>query len=263
MKLSLAGSKPGQKPVLKPGVSLNGIAGKTTANKPVNGSGSISLGGLSAAAKGKGPALKAFEHDDEEEADDATNAGPQAKGKKTGIDPSRIGSSSLSRNLQKTHAQALEIDASVFAYDEVYDGMKAAETAAVEARKSVKEADKPKYVSGLLQAAELRKKDRIRAEDKLIEREREQEGDEFAGKDKFVTQAYKEQQAELRKAEEEERLREGEATRRVSETPWLTLLARQNKKPRSPEGWLPTIRRSLRAKRRYIWQLWRPRAMSL
>lgn len=204
MKLSLAGSKPSQ----KPGVSLNGIAGKANAVKPVNGSGSISLGGLSAAAKGKGPALKAFD-DDGEDDDDAASAGPQTKGKKAGIDPSRIGSSSLSRNLQKTHAQALEIDASVFAYDEVYDGMKAAETAAVEARKSVKEADKPKYVSGLLQAAELRKKDRIRAEDKLIEREREQEGDEFAGKDRFVTQAYKEQQAELRKAEEEERLREG------------------------------------------------------
>lgn len=42
-----------------------------------------------------------------------------------------------------------------------------------------------------------------------MQREREAEGDEFADKDKFVTQAYKDQMAEVRKAEEEERAREG------------------------------------------------------
>lgn len=35
------------------------------------------------------------------------------------------------------------------------------------------------------------------------------EGDEFKDKDAFVTQAYKDQMAEVRKAEEEERLRNG------------------------------------------------------
>ena len=39
--------------------------------------------------------------------------------------------------------------------------------------------------------------------------EDEEEGDEYVGKEAFVTQAYKEQQAEMRKAEEEERQREG------------------------------------------------------
>ena len=43
----------------------------------------------------------------------------------------------------------------------------------------------------------------------MIQREREQEGDEFADKDQFVTQAYKDQMAEVRKAEEEEKKREG------------------------------------------------------
>jgi hypothetical protein len=43
----------------------------------------------------------------------------------------------------------------------------------------------------------------------MIQREREMEGDEFKDKDAFVTQAYKDQMAEVRKAEEEERLRSG------------------------------------------------------
>ena len=44
----------------------------------------------------------------------------------------------------------------------------------------------------------------------MIQREREAEGDEFAGKEQFVTQAYKDQMAAVRKAEEEEKLREGQ-----------------------------------------------------
>ena len=69
---------------------------------------------------------------------------------------------------------------------------------------------KPKYIGNLLNSAATRKLDYIRAEEKLIQREREAEGDEFADKEKFVTQAYKDQMAEVRKAEEEEKQREGE-----------------------------------------------------
>lgn len=43
----------------------------------------------------------------------------------------------------------------------------------------------------------------------MIQREREAEGDEFRDKEAFVTQAYKDQMAEVRKAEEEERRQEG------------------------------------------------------
>lgn len=43
----------------------------------------------------------------------------------------------------------------------------------------------------------------------MIQREREAEGDEFVDKEQFVTQAYKDQMAEVRKAEEEEKKREG------------------------------------------------------
>ena len=43
----------------------------------------------------------------------------------------------------------------------------------------------------------------------MIQRERETEGEEFADKESFVTQAYKDQMAEIRRAEEEEKAREG------------------------------------------------------
>lgn len=68
---------------------------------------------------------------------------------------------------------------------------------------------KPKYISGLLTSAATRRLDHLRAEEKMIQREREAEGDEFRDKDAFVTQAYKDQMAEVRRAEEEERRREG------------------------------------------------------
>lgn len=67
----------------------------------------------------------------------------------------------------------------------------------------------PKYIGGFLAAAATRKLDYLRAEEKLIQREREQEGDEFADKEAFVTQAYKDQMKEVRRAEEEEKRRNG------------------------------------------------------
>jgi coiled-coil domain-containing protein 55 len=61
----------------------------------------------------------------------------------------------------------------------------------------------------LLASAEIRKRDYLVSQERKYKKEREEEGEEFAGKEKFVTNAYKQQQEEIRKAEEEERLKEG------------------------------------------------------
>jgi len=54
----------------------------------------------------------------------------------------------------------------------------------------------------------------------MIQRERDMEGEEFKDKESFVTQAYKDQMVELRKAEEEEKLREGMSCRpRLMDSP--------------------------------------------
>ncbi|GAA5971137.1 hypothetical protein JCM11641_004158 [Rhodosporidiobolus odoratus] len=120
----------------------------------------------------------------------------------------RVSTASLTKAQKAKQKAELELDSSTYQYDEVYDNMKAAEKVAVEERKKESSDRKPRYINRLLETAELRKQDRLRAEDKMIQREREREGDEFVDKDAFVTPAYLKQKEELRKAEEEEKKRE-------------------------------------------------------
>ena len=116
----------------------------------------------------------------------------------------------MSRAEKRAHEEALKLDASVFDYDSVYDGMKAAERKREEVKKAENDTGKPKYMEAFLASAETRRLDRLRAEEKMLQHEREKEGDEFEDKEKFVTDAYKRQMEEVRKAEEEEKKREGE-----------------------------------------------------
>jgi coiled-coil domain-containing protein 55 len=110
----------------------------------------------------------------------------------------------------KLHNQkAQEIDESVYSYDEVYDTFNAAS----KPQKSIDPAGEPKYMTSLLTAAEQRKRDQLRAREKVLQRERENEGDEFADKEKFVTGAYKKQQEEMKVMEEEEKKRMEEEER--------------------------------------------------
>ena len=108
--------------------------------------------------------------------------------------------------------QASSLDSSVYDYDGVYDTFRPANS------KSSKSTDSavPKYMTSLIATTQQRKRDHERAREKTIQREREAEGDEFAGKEQFVTSAYKKQQEENRLAEEEEakRLEQEEERRR-------------------------------------------------
>jgi coiled-coil domain-containing protein 55 len=102
---------------------------------------------------------------------------------------------------------AEEIDSSIFDYDSFHD----AKSTVIEAKKEATRQDaidrKPKYINNLLDAAARRKQDQQIAREKQLQRERENEGEEFADKEKFVTSAYKQQQEETRKLEEEEKKR--------------------------------------------------------
>ncbi|CRK39634.1 hypothetical protein BN1723_018728, partial [Verticillium longisporum] len=57
-------------------------------------------------------------------------------------------------------------------------------------------------------------RDALIAEEKKIAREREEEGEAFADKEKFVTEAYRKQQEENRRIEAEEKRREEEEERK-------------------------------------------------
>lgn len=107
------------------------------------------------------------------------------------------------RHTSIKHAQAAqELDPSVYDYDGVYDSLHA------KPAKSKDTGAGPKYMTSLLAAAEVRKRDQLRAKEKALQREREEEGEELADKEKFVTGAYKAQQAEMARVEAEERERE-------------------------------------------------------
>lgn len=139
---------------------------------------------------------------------------------------------SMSRAQRKLQEEALKLDQTVFEYDEVWDGMQNAREKVKEAKES--EAGKrdvsaveingisagidhpvghlqPKYIGAFLKSAETRRLDRLRAEEKMLQHERDKEGEEFADKEKFMTTAYKKQLEEVRQAEAEEKKREGES----------------------------------------------------
>ncbi|KAF9773016.1 hypothetical protein IL306_009228 [Fusarium sp. DS 682] len=120
-----------------------------------------------------------------------------------------FGDLSSSLTSRKNAEAAAEVDASVYEYDSVYDSLKPKKQATKEDQEK-----RPKYMTNILQAADVRKRDALIAEEKKIAREREAEGEEFAGKEKFVTEAYRKQQEENKRIEEEERRREEEEAKK-------------------------------------------------
>jgi coiled-coil domain-containing protein 55 len=93
----------------------------------------------------------------------------------------------MTKKIAEEQAKALEEDPNIFDYDAVYDDLKEIETKKREAVKP--SSKKAKYITGLLEMAEIRKRDRVLAEEKKNAREREAEGDEFADKDVYVTES--------------------------------------------------------------------------
>ncbi|WVQ64707.1 uncharacterized protein L199_002874 [Kwoniella botswanensis] len=171
---------------------------------------------------------KGFSFDDEDDDNDNSHSGIS---KNALAGPSKSTSSSkkapvaqtnlLSRSERKALKMAESIDQSIFDYDEHYESMKSSERAQEQARKKEAEERKPKYIESFLASAQTRRLDKLRAEEKALQREREKEGDEFEDKEKFVTENYKRQMEEVRKAEEEEKKRE-EELRKTRSGPGLT-----------------------------------------
>ncbi|KAL0946862.1 hypothetical protein HGRIS_013029 [Hohenbuehelia grisea] len=164
-----------------------------------------------AAAAAEAPSLKrpaAFASLDD---DEPVDAAPSASSSNPNLAPNKqliAQSASQSKVIRKRLEAEKKVDATVFEYDEVWDKMQEAKQRQKEAKELDSKTRKPKYIEGLLTSAATRKLDHLRAEEKMMQRERELEGDEFKDKESFVTQAYKDQMAEVRRAEEEEKQRE-------------------------------------------------------
>ncbi|RAL15133.1 splicing regulator NSRP1-like domain-containing protein [Aspergillus homomorphus CBS 101889] len=117
---------------------------------------------------------------------------------------------STQHSSRKHQTAAETVDPSIYSYDSIYDTLhsKPAQKSTAENHHDAAAPEVPKYMTALLRSAEIRKRDQLRARDRQLAKEREAEGDDFADKEKFVTAAYKAQQAELRRIEEEEAARE-------------------------------------------------------
>ena len=167
-----------------------------------------------ARAAGAAPPLRqpaAFASLDDEPVDAAPTASTSTRNLNANkaLAAQAAGLTGMSKALKKKIEKEQNVDSSVYQYDEVWDRMQEAKAREKEKKEIEAKERKPKYIGSLLQAATVRKLDHLRAEEKMIQREREMEGDEFADKESFVTQAYKDQMAEVRRAEEEEKQREG------------------------------------------------------
>ncbi|KAK4057276.1 hypothetical protein OIO90_001773 [Microbotryomycetes sp. JL221] len=195
-------------------MSLGGTASSSTATPSSSSTKPIGFkltNTPSAKAKAKATTKTAFGgHDDDDDNNVQKAKSSTSQRLKPGAKPVVVAQTSdkLTKRQQQLQQQQLELDATVYEYDTVYDSMKQGERLALDERKKEAGERKPKYISGLLETAEQRKRDRLRAEDKMVQREREREGDEFADKDQFVTPAYLAQQEELKKIEEEEKKKE-------------------------------------------------------
>ncbi|EMR09037.1 hypothetical protein PNEG_02809 [Pneumocystis murina B123] len=111
-------------------------------------------------------------------------------------------------NSSKNEKNEEEIDSSIYAYDEIYDEMKEAQKKRRTETDEDKEQRKPKYMDKFFELASVRERDRLRAQEKMLQIERQAEGDMYKDKEKFVTEAYKKQQEELSRLEEEENRKE-------------------------------------------------------
>lgn len=130
---------------------------------------------------------------------------------KSKVDSNRQFGDLSSALTSRKYAEAAEsLDPSVYDYDAAYDVLKAVEKQRETEVKKESAQRKSRYMADVTRAAEQRERDRGVAELKKIQREREAEGDEFADKEKFVTEAYKRKQEEDRKNEEAEKKREEE-----------------------------------------------------
>ena len=154
-----------------------------------------------------------FDEDAESDTDSAVgngSKGPSAPSKTENREKGQKYSNLSALHSAKKYVEdANNVDASIYDYDNAYDTFHAPEEA-----KNRTKASGPKYMTSLMQSAEVRKRDQLRAQERLLQKERQAEGDEFADKEKFVTGAYKAQQEEIRKMEEEEAKREAEEEER-------------------------------------------------
>lgn len=97
--------------------------------------------------------------------------------------------------------KALDEDPTIYQYDEVYDDLERTDQSDSASKQKEK---KSKYIQKLLKTAERRKKEQEHRIERMVQKEREAEGEIYADKESFVTSAYRAKLEEFKKMEEED-----------------------------------------------------------
>lgn len=98
--------------------------------------------------------------------------------------------------------KALDEDPTIYQYDEVYDNLERGKGQSDSMSKQKEK--KSKYIQKLLKTADRRKKEQEHRIERMVQKEREAEGEIYADKESFVTSAYRAKLEEFKKMEEEE-----------------------------------------------------------
>ena len=98
--------------------------------------------------------------------------------------------------------RALDEDPTIYQYDEVFDDIKRVEE---ESKAITKKNKTSKYIANLLKTADRRKREQEHRIERMVQKEREAEGEMFADKESFVTSAYRAKLEEFAKMEEDEK----------------------------------------------------------
>ncbi|KAJ2860443.1 hypothetical protein GGI22_002714, partial [Coemansia erecta] len=130
----------------------------------------------------------------------------EEKGKEPVTTQPYFAGGSQSRESARLAKDLEETDPSVYAYDDVYDSINAARSKINAARKK-NDDSKPKYMEKLMETAKRRQVQQEVVKERVLEKERQREGEMYADKETFVTSAYKElkdQRQQLVKEEEKQ-----------------------------------------------------------
>ncbi|CAI5973808.1 unnamed protein product [Closterium sp. NIES-64] len=143
------------------------------------------------------------------------------------------------RETEQQHEAAMAEDPSVFDYDGVYDTIHAARTS--RAKEAVQR--QARYIPNLLKTTKEREKEKELVQERLLAKERAKEEEEFAGKERFVTRAYREKLVERQRWLAEEKRKEAEeAANDVTKRSDLTDLYRNLYRAQDAQAKSPGVR---------------------
>jgi coiled-coil domain-containing protein 55 len=191
---------------------MNISLGKSKAKKKKIGFG-LNNRSSSGAAASNNVFGDAGDDDDDDDDDDGGSSGAPGDARRRINQQISKEQAALRQRAQAAMANSSSTDGGIFDYDGAYDSFKPPTDAATKKQAdNNKEDRKSKYIGDLLETAKKRQRDREAVFERKVAKEQalEDAQEDFAGKEKFVTKAYRRKLEERKQWEAEEQVRKQE-----------------------------------------------------